>query len=36
MRFYPFDVGDYRQDTAHLTLEEHYAYRYLLDECYLI
>ena len=35
MRFYPFDVGDYRQDTAHLTLEEHYAYRYLLDECYL-
>lgn len=34
MRFYPFDVGHYRQDTGHLTMEEHYAYRQLLDECY--
>jgi len=35
MHYYPFDVGDYRKDTAHLTNEEHYAYRAMLDECYL-
>ena len=35
MHYYPFDVSDYRKDTGHLTMEEHYAYRVLLDECYL-
>lgn len=35
MHFYHFNIADYRKDTGHLTLEEHYTYRLLLDEYYL-
>lgn len=35
MHYYQFHVGDYRRDTAHLTLLEHGAYRQLLDWYYL-
>lgn len=35
MHFYPFNIPDYRQDAGHLTLEEHYIYRHLIDEYYL-
>lgn len=35
MKYYQFNIADYRQDTQHLTPEEHYIYRTLLDECYL-
>lgn len=34
MRFYNFDIDDYRAATAHLSMEEHYIYRWLIDEYY--
>lgn len=34
MNFYPHHIGDYAQDTRHLTLIEHGAYRALLDLYY--
>jgi uncharacterized protein YdaU (DUF1376 family) len=34
MFHYPFHVGDYIADTAHLTIEEDIAYRRLLDHYY--
>lgn len=35
MNFYKHHIGDYRRDTAHLSLVEHGAYRQLLDTYYL-
>ncbi len=35
MHFYPFNIKDYRKETRHLTNNEHYIYRSLLDELYL-
>lgn len=35
MHYYPFHVADYRKDAGHLTPEEHYVYRWLIDEYYL-
>lgn len=35
MHYYQHNVGDYRKDTAHLTLLEHGIYRQLLDTYYL-
>jgi uncharacterized protein YdaU (DUF1376 family) len=35
MHYYPFNIGDYRRQTGHLTLLEHGIYRSLLDTCYL-
>lgn len=35
MNYYKFHIGDYRRDTAHLSLLEHGVYRQLLDLYYL-
>lgn len=35
MNYYPHHIGDYKRDTAHLTLLEHGVYRQLLDLYYL-
>lgn len=35
MNYYKFHIGDYRRDTAHLSLIEHGIYRQLLDTYYL-
>jgi uncharacterized protein YdaU (DUF1376 family) len=35
MHYYEHNVGDYRKDTAHLSLLEHGVYRQLLDSYYL-
>ena len=35
MNYYKFHIGDYRRDTAHLSLLEHGIYRQLLDQYYL-
>lgn len=35
MYHYQFNIGDYRKDTAHLTVLEHGVYRLLLDTYYL-
>lgn len=35
MHYYPHHIGDYRRDTAHLSILEHGAYRLLLDEYYV-
>lgn len=35
MHYYEHNVGDYRKDTAHLSLLEHGVYRQLLDTYYL-
>lgn len=35
MHYYNFNIGDYRSDTAHLSLLEHGIYRQLLDSYYL-
>lgn len=35
MHYYEHHIGDYRRDTAHLTLLEHGVYRQLLDWYYL-
>jgi len=35
MHFFQHHIGDYRKDTAHLTLLEHGAYRQLIDLYYL-
>lgn len=35
MNYYSFHIGDYRRDTAHLSLLEHGVYRQLLDWFYL-
>jgi len=35
MNYYSHHIGDYRRDTAHLSLLEHGAYRQLLDMYYL-
>jgi uncharacterized protein YdaU (DUF1376 family) len=35
MNYYPFNIGDYRRQTTHLSLLEHGIYRSLLDTYYL-
>jgi len=35
MNYYKFHIGDYRKDTSHLTNEEHFIYRHLIDWYYL-
>lgn len=35
MNYYKFHIGDYRRDTAHLSLVEHGIYRQLIDQYYL-
>ena len=35
MHYYQFNIGDYRKDTAHLSVVEHYIYRQLIDWYYL-
>lgn len=35
MNYYQHHIGDYRRDTAHLTLLEHGIYRQMLDQYYL-
>lgn len=35
MHYYPFNIGNYRRDTHHLSLLEHGIYRQLLDTYYL-
>lgn len=35
MHYYSHNIGDYRRDTAHLSILEHGAYRQLLDSYYL-
>ena len=35
MHYYQHNIGDYRRDTAHLTLLEHGVYRQLMDQYYL-
>ncbi len=35
MHYYQHNIGDYRKDTAHLSLLEHGIYRQLLDSYYL-
>lgn len=35
MNYYPHHIGDYRRDTAHLSLLEHGVYRQLIDWYYL-
>jgi uncharacterized protein YdaU (DUF1376 family) len=34
MHYYQFHIGDYRRDTAHLSLIEHAIYRALIDTCF--
>lgn len=34
MKYYQFNIEDYRSDTSGLLPMEHYIYRALLDECY--
>jgi len=35
MHYYKFNIADYRKDTQHLTVIEHYIYRELIDWYYL-
>lgn len=35
LHYYKFNIGDYRRDTAHLNMVEHYIYRELIDWYYL-
>lgn len=35
MHYYRFNIADYRKDTGHLSITEHYIYRSLLDWMYL-
>ena len=35
MNYYQHHIGDYRRDTAHLSLLEHGIYRQLMDHYYL-
>ena len=35
LHYYQFNIGDYRRDTAHLSLLEHGIYRQLIDTYYL-
>jgi len=35
VHYYQFNIGDYRKDTAHLSVAEHYIYRQLIDWYYL-
>ena len=35
MHYYQHNIGDYRRDTAHLSLLEHGVYRQLIDMYYL-
>lgn len=35
MYYYPFHIAEYRKDAGHLTPEEHYIYRWLIDEYFL-
>ena len=35
MHYYSFNIADYRKDTGHLTIVEHYIYRSLMDWYYL-
>ncbi len=35
MHYYSHNIGDYRRDTAHLSLLEHGVYRQMLDQYYL-
>ena len=35
MHYYSFNIADYRKDTTHLTPEEHYIYRTLIDWYFL-
>jgi uncharacterized protein YdaU (DUF1376 family) len=35
MHYYPFNIGDYRSDTGHLSWDEKHVYRELLDWSYL-
>lgn len=35
MNYYKHNIGDYRRDTAHLSLTEHGIYRQMLDQYYL-
>ena len=35
MHYYTHNIGDYRRDTAHLSLLEHGVYRQLIDQYYL-
>lgn len=35
LHYYTHNIGDYRRDTAHLSLLEHGVYRQLLDQYYL-
>jgi len=35
MHYYNFNIADYRKDTAHLSIIEHYIYRQLIDWYYL-
>jgi len=35
MHYYPFNIGDYRRRSSHLTLLEHGIYRVLIDTYYL-
>lgn len=35
MHSYSFHIGDYRSDTVHLGIVEHYIYRSLIDLCFL-
>lgn len=36
MHHYPFNIGDYRKDTSHLSILEHGIYRLLIDTYYLL
>jgi len=35
MHYYPFNIADYRKDTGHLSITEHYIYRTLIDWYYM-
>jgi len=35
MHYYKFNIADYRKDTVHLSIVEHYIYRQLIDWHYL-